>query len=92
MQGYQVFYPSLWNVGDFFTWYCMLIVAAVFYPGWKLIKRTKLVKPEEADLVWKRPIIDAYEATLVVEKEPLFREFWRMAIKKMAKKPKQGSD
>jgi len=82
MQGYQVFYPALWSVGDFFTWYCMLIAAAVFYPGWKLIKRTKVVKPEEADLVWERPIIDAYEATLVAEKEPFFRELWRMATKK----------
>jgi len=82
MQGYQVFYPSLWSVGNFFTWYCMLIIAVVFYSGWKLIKRTKVVKPEEADLVWERPIIDAYEATLVVEKEPFFREMWRIATNK----------
>ncbi|KAI1612708.1 amino acid permease/ SLC12A domain-containing protein [Exophiala viscosa] len=79
MQGYQVFYPSLWSVGNFFTWYCMLILAVVFYPGWKLIKRTKTVKPGEADLVWERPIIDSYEATLVDEKVPFFRDVWRMA-------------
>ncbi|KAK4936999.1 hypothetical protein LTR10_022248 [Elasticomyces elasticus] len=79
MQGYQVFYPALWSVGNFFTWYCMLIVAAVFYPGWKLFKRTKAVKSSEADLVWERPVIDSYEATLVDEKIPFYRDVWRMA-------------
>lgn len=40
----------------------MLMLAPVLYLGWKVIKRTKIVKPLEADLVWERPIIDAYEA------------------------------
>jgi len=91
MQGYQVFYPSLWDVGDFFSWYCMLIVAVVFYPGWKLIKRTRLIKPKDADLVWERPVIDAYEATLIEKKEPLFRELWRMATKKKSESPRERS-
>lgn len=43
----------------------MLILAPILFFGWKLFKRTKLVKSHEADLVWERPIIDAYEETFV---------------------------
>lgn len=41
----------------------MQIVIPPLYLIWKFIKRTKLVKPQEADLVWERPLIDAYEAS-----------------------------
>ncbi|KAF2837268.1 hypothetical protein M501DRAFT_995843 [Patellaria atrata CBS 101060] len=64
IQGYTVFLPGNWDIGTFFTYYTMIIACPVFYFGWKLIKRTKLVKPEEADLVWERPIIDRYEASI----------------------------
>jgi amino acid transporter len=37
--------------------------AFVTFFGWKLLKGTKLIKPHEADLVWERPSIDAYEET-----------------------------
>ena len=29
------------------------------------MKKTKVVKPHEADLVWERPGIDAYEETFI---------------------------
>lgn len=58
--GYSSFYP--WSVGTFFSYYMMLLLAPVTFFGWKLIKKTKFVKPEQADLVWERPIVDAYEA------------------------------
>lgn len=43
----------------------MLILAPVLFVGWKLIKRTSFVKPTEADLVWERPVVDAYEETFI---------------------------
>lgn len=32
---------------------------------WKLIHKTKWVKSEDADLVWERPVVDAYEQTFI---------------------------
>lgn len=61
--GYSTFLPGNWTVGGFFTYYTMVLAAPLLFFGWKLIKRTKFIKPYEADLVWDRPVIDAYEAT-----------------------------
>lgn len=41
------------------------VLAPVTFFSWKLIKRTRLVRPLEADLVWERPTIDAYEQTFI---------------------------
>lgn len=57
--GYTAFSP--WSGAAFVQSYTMQIVAPVLYIGWKLFKKTKYVKPEELDLVWERPLIDAYE-------------------------------
>lgn len=57
--GYSSFTP--WNVTNFFSFYTMVIIAVVAYTGWKLIHKTKVVPPEEVDLVWEKPAIDAYE-------------------------------
>lgn len=51
----------------------MVFACPVLYVGWKVIKRTKIIKPEEADLVWERPAIDEYEANVL---EP-FVGFWQ---------------
>ncbi|KAI7121851.1 hypothetical protein KC316_g18229, partial [Hortaea werneckii] len=59
--GYTSFYP--WDINSFFSTYVMVGVAPILFIFWKLIKRTKFVKPHEADLVWDRPVIDAYEET-----------------------------
>jgi amino acid transporter len=61
--GYSTFLPGNFTVGDFFTYYTMVLAAPVLFFGWKLFKRTKFIKAHEADLVWDRPVIDAYEAT-----------------------------
>jgi hypothetical protein len=45
---------------------------------WKIFKWTKVVPAKEADLVWERPDIDAYELTL--EDEPA-TGFWRDILK-----------
>lgn len=42
--------------------------------GWKVLKKTKVVKPEEADLVWERPVIDAYEASVAEMHMPFWDE------------------
>lgn len=61
--GYTVFLPGgWWDVSTFFTYYAMVFVCIIFYVGFKVVKRTRFVRPEEADLVWERPRIDAYEA------------------------------
>ena len=59
--GYSSFTP--WSTDTFFSNYVMCGVAPVLFVFWKVFKRTKFVKPHEADLVWERPIIDAYEST-----------------------------
>lgn len=74
--GYSSFKP--WSVDSFFTYYTMLILAPVLFIGWKLIKRTKLVKPSEADLVWERPLVDAYEQSFVDEPVGFWREMLQL--------------
>ena len=59
--GYSSFTPFVSD--SFFSNYVMVGVAPILFVFWKLIKRTKFVKPHEADLIWERPIIDAYEET-----------------------------
>jgi len=62
--GYATFLPGFWDVGTFFSYYTMVFVCPILYVGWKLVKRTKVIRPKEVDLVWERPIIDAYEMTV----------------------------
>ncbi|KAI9163815.1 amino acid transporter [Paramyrothecium foliicola] len=59
--GYTSFAP--WDVESFFKNYTMQLVAPCLFVFWKLFKKTSFVKPHEADLVWERPTIDAYEAS-----------------------------
>lgn len=61
--GYSSFKP--WSVGSFFSYYLMLLIAPCIFTFWKLLKKTKFVKPHEADLVWERPIVDAYEESFI---------------------------
>ncbi|KAI5863715.1 amino acid permease/ SLC12A domain-containing protein [Durotheca rogersii] len=63
--GYSVFLPGNWNVGNFFAFYTMALVAFCTYWGWKLFRRTQFVPAAQADLVWEKPAIDAYEAGLI---------------------------
>ncbi|TKA83951.1 hypothetical protein B0A55_00184 [Friedmanniomyces simplex] len=61
--GYSSYLP--WSVSNFFINYTMLLLAPVLFIGWKVIHRTKFVGPLQADLVWERPTVDAYEATFL---------------------------
>ncbi|KAH7162200.1 amino acid permease/ SLC12A domain-containing protein [Dactylonectria estremocensis] len=65
--GYTVFLPldGYWNVPDFLFSYTMVGVFPVLYVGWKLIHKTKILKPEEVDLQKDLDIIANYEANYV---------------------------
>ena len=70
--GYKSFGP--WDVATFFQNYTMQIVAPIFFIFWKLVKRTRMLKPSEVDLVWDRPAIDAYEATFTDPPQGIWEE------------------
>ncbi|KAJ5729586.1 uncharacterized protein N7483_004094 [Penicillium malachiteum] len=74
--GYPAFKP--WSVSTFWSDYTMQIVIPCLFVLWKLFKRTKLVKSHEADLVWERPLIDAYEASFIDPPVGFWREVGQM--------------
>ena len=74
--GYKSFRP--WDVSTFFQNYTMQIVAPVLFVFWKLVKRTRLLKPSEVDLVWEKPAIDAYEAALTDLPQGFWEEMWQL--------------
>ncbi|CAK4031872.1 amino acid permease [Lecanosticta acicola] len=74
--GYSSYAP--WSTENWFIYYAMVIVAFATFTFWKLIKRTKFVKPAEADLVWERPTIDAYEATFIDPPIGFWRELLQL--------------
>lgn len=76
--GYTTFLPGYWDVGTFFSYYTMVFVAILTYSSWKLLKKTKVVKPAELDLIWDKPLIDAYEANLVEEDVGFVKEILQM--------------
>ncbi|KAH6012266.1 hypothetical protein HBI84_027080 [Parastagonospora nodorum] len=75
--GYPVFLQGHWAIDTFFTFYLLVLLAPFLFFGWKLLKRTKSVNPLEADLVWQKPVIDAYEEAF---DEPLSDFGKRLAI------------
>lgn len=87
--GYAVFLPGSWVVGDFFTYYTMVLLAPVLFFGWKLIKRTKFIKAQEADLIWDRPVIDAYEASFVEYAPGFWTEILQMFGFRRSRKEKR---
>ncbi|TQN68430.1 General amino acid permease AGP2 [Colletotrichum shisoi] len=72
--GWSAFRPEF-AVGSFFSNYTMQIVAPLLFIFWKVLKRTHYIKPEDVDLTWDRPIIEAYEQHAVVHDPPV--TFWR---------------
>ncbi|KAF4994585.1 hypothetical protein FGRMN_5700 [Fusarium graminum] len=60
--GYSILLPDFFTTIGLFTHYTMLFVAPVTFLCWKIAKKTKYIRASEADLVWERPQIDAYEA------------------------------
>ena len=70
--GYQSFMP--WDTETFFANYTMQVCAPILYVLWKVIKKTKVKKATEVDLVWERPMIDIYEAHAMIHDPP--NTFW----------------
>lgn len=84
--GYKSFAP--WNVENFFSNYTMQLVAPCLFIGWKLFKRTRFIRPHEVDLVFERPIIDAYENSITTPPIGFWTEMGRLVgIRRKAKIP-----
>ncbi|KAI2471082.1 amino acid permease/ SLC12A domain-containing protein [Annulohypoxylon bovei var. microspora] len=90
--GYSVFLPGKFNVGDFFAYYTMAMVAFCTFFGWKIFKRTKFVVPAQADLVWEKPSIDAYEASHVEPPTRFRDEIKAMFLGKKKRENYMGED
>ena len=45
--GYATFLPGWWDIGTFFSYYTMCFVCPILYVGWKLVKKSKVVKAGE---------------------------------------------
>ncbi|KAF7715230.1 Uncharacterized protein PECH_008723 [Penicillium ucsense] len=76
LYGYPAYKP--WNVSTFWSDYTMQIVIPPLFLIWKLLKKTKWLKPHEVDLVWERPLIDAYEASFLDPPVGFWREFGQL--------------
>jgi amino acid transporter len=65
--GYTSFGPSdlTFSTSTFFSNYTMQLFIPPLFIIWKVIHKTKWIKSSEADLVWEKPIIDAYEQTFM---------------------------
>lgn len=61
--GYTTYLP--WSTSNFFSNYTMQLFIPFLFIIWKVIHKTTWVKSEDADLVWEKPIIDAYELTFL---------------------------
>lgn len=59
--GYTVFLPGHWSVDNFLFSYVMIAVCVVVYVVFKFWKKTKYVKPEDADLVTGLEEIEEHE-------------------------------
>jgi len=76
--GYETFLPGHWDLGTFFSYYTMVFVAVITYTSWKMIWRTSLVHPSQADPVWDKPVIDAYENAITEPPQKFWNEIARM--------------
>ncbi|GAP93117.1 putative amino acid transporter [Rosellinia necatrix] len=57
--GYATLEPFV--VSGFITTYFLPVLVPLLYVGWKVMHKTKWLKPEEVDLIWEAPLITAYE-------------------------------
>lgn len=68
----------------------MVFLAPIFFFGWKFLKKTKFVKPLEADLVWEKAYIDAYEASFAEETKGFWQEIGEMLMCGLKGRKKQS--
>lgn len=70
--GYPVLRPGGWDVGTFFTYYTMILLAPINFVFWKLVKKSKVVPSESCDLQWELPAIEAHEAEIGDEEKKMY--------------------
>ena len=87
MYGWTCYVP--WSVSSFFSQYTMQLFIPPLFIIWKVIKKTKFVKPHEADLVWERPLVDAYEASFIDPPTGFWKEMGQLVG---IKRGKGGND
>ncbi|KAG5982687.1 hypothetical protein E4U55_001532 [Claviceps digitariae] len=63
--GYAVFLPGQWSISNFLFSYTMVAVFPILYMGYKVIRKTKIHKPEEVDLHKDLDVIEEYERNYV---------------------------
>lgn len=63
--GYSIFVDDNFTVADFLFQYMMVGIFPVIFFGWKVMKGTRFLKPEEVDLVTGVAEIDEYSANYV---------------------------
>ena len=68
----------------------MVFLAPIFFFGWKIIKRTKFIKPHETDLVWEKAYIDAYEASFTEDIKGFWQEVGEMLMCGLKGRKKQS--
>jgi amino acid transporter len=75
LQGFNVFVSGHWNTSNFVAAYIGFPIYFGCYFAWKIIKRTKWVKPAEADLHTGQDVVDAEDWP---EQEPrnVFERIW----------------
>ena len=86
--GYTVFKP--FDVTGFFQNYTMQIVSPLLFVFWKVFKKTRMVRPHEADLIWEAPVIDRYEASFKGEPVGFWTELGELVGIKRKSKQHQG--
>jgi amino acid transporter len=65
----------------FFRGYTMQVFMPLLFVGWKLIKKTRFVRPHEADLIWEAPTIDRYESQFTHDPPGFWTEMgWMVGI------------
>lgn len=72
--GYTVFMPGRWSIDDFLFNYIMLLIAIGVFIFWKLWKRTKFIRPEDADLQTGLDEIEEHEYQCHAEMEANVRK------------------
>jgi len=63
--GYTVFLPGMWSIPTFLFSYTMIGVFPVLFVTWKLLKKTRWMKPEEVDLYKDVEEIEEYTRNYV---------------------------
>ena len=63
--GYPVFLSGQWSIPTFLFSYTMIAVFPILFVGWKLLKRTKWLKPSEVDLYKDVEEIEEYQRSYV---------------------------